>query len=157
MKQHDLTTRQKDYANFLPAISSFFATNIGKQRHDSKYVPQSRMPGQTTMENLNWLNAQESLFPYRWSLYSAGHADIDVTKDSPKEDMIRNRDTNSFLLGDSGGFQIAKGVWEGDWANPTCPKAMKKRTQLLLWMDKYMDYGMVLDVLLGIQTGEEQR
>ena len=146
MKQHDLTTRQKDYAIFLPAISSFFATYIGKQRHDSNYIPQSRMPGQTTMENLNWLNAQESLFPYRWSLYSAGHADIDVTKDSPKEDMIRNRDTNSFLLGDSGGFQIAKGVWEGDWANPTCPKAMKKRTQLLQWMDKYMDYGMVLDV-----------
>mgnify|MGYP003315723711 CR=1 FL=1 len=146
MNQHDLTTRQKDYAIFLPAISSFFATYIGKQRHDSNYIPQSRMPGQTTMENLNWLNAQESLFPYRWSLYSAGHADIDITKDSPKEDMIRNRDTNSFLLGDSGGFQIAKGVWEGDWANPTCPKAMKKRTQLLQWMDKYMDYGMVLDV-----------
>ena len=78
MKQHDLTTRQKDYAIFLPALSSFYATYIGKQRYGN-HVPQNRLPGQTTMENFNWLNAKESLFPYRWSLYSAGHADIDIT------------------------------------------------------------------------------
>ena len=86
------------------------------------------------------------MFPYRWSLYSAGHAKLDVNKDEPGEDMVRNREEGAFLLGDSGGFQIAKGVWEGDWANPSCPRAMKKRTQLLQWMDKYMDYGMVLDI-----------
>ena len=101
-------------------LSAVFLQPILVSKDTTLTTYHSRMPGQTTMENLNWLNAQESLFPYRWSLYSAGHADIDITKDSPKEDMIRNRDTNSFLLGDSGGFQIAKGVWEGDWANPTC-------------------------------------
>ena len=33
--------------------------------------------------------------------------------------MVRNRDrANTWLLGDSGGFQIGKGVWEGDWKDP---------------------------------------
>jgi len=50
------------------------------------------------------------------------------------------------LLGDSGGFQIGKGVWEGDWKDPNCPKAKKKREQVLAWMDAYMDYGMILDI-----------
>jgi hypothetical protein len=61
--------------------------------------------------------------------------------------MVRNRDRqNSWILGDSGGFQIGKGVWEGDWKNPNCPKAAKKRDQVLRWMDAYMDYGMILDI-----------
>ena len=29
----DLTSAQKDYATFLPALSGFYATYIGKQRH----------------------------------------------------------------------------------------------------------------------------
>jgi hypothetical protein len=61
--------------------------------------------------------------------------------------MVRNRDrSRSFILGDSGGFQIGKGVWEGDWKNPTCPKAQKKRELVLTWMDAYMDRGMILDI-----------
>ena len=61
--------------------------------------------------------------------------------------MIRNRDrSRSFILGDSGGFQIGKGVWEGDWKNPACPKAQKKRELVLTWMDAYMDRGMILDI-----------
>jgi hypothetical protein len=37
-------------------------------------------------------------------------------------------------------------VWEGDWKNPTCPKAQKKRELVLTWMDAYMDRGMILDI-----------
>ena len=29
----NLTAKQKDYAVFLPALSGFYATYIGKQRH----------------------------------------------------------------------------------------------------------------------------
>jgi hypothetical protein len=61
--------------------------------------------------------------------------------------MVRNRDRNySWVLGDSGGVQIGKGVWEGDWKDPTCPRAQKKRDGVLRWMDAYMDYGMILDI-----------
>jgi hypothetical protein len=143
----DLTKEQKDYAIFLPAISGFYATFIGKQRRE-EYVDKSRIPfPNNEMEGLNWFNTKDGLFNYHWSLYSAGHAELDINKDAPKELMIRERDReNSWLLGDSGGFQIGKGVWEGDWKDPNCPKAKKKREQVLAWMDAYMDYGMILDI-----------
>ena len=147
MVNTDLTKEQKDYATFLPALSGFYATFIGKQRRE-EYVDKSRIPfPNNDMESLNWLNPQKSLFNYHWTLYSAGHAELDINKDSAKEDMVRDRDrNNSWLLGDSGGFQIGKGVWEGDWKDPNCPKAQKKREQVLAWMDAYMDYGMILDI-----------
>ena len=150
----DLTTEQKDYATFLPALSGFYATFIGKQRRE-EYVDKNRIP-YPSMESMNWLNKKEGLFNYHWSLYSAGHAELDINKDAPKEDMVRDRDrNNSWMLGDSGGFQIGKGVWEGDWKNPNCPKAQKKREQVLRWMDAYMDYGMILDIPAWVARSPE--
>ena len=145
--QHDLTAAQRDYAIFLPAISSFYATFIGRQRHE-QYVDPARMPAQIKdMEALNFFNAQKALFPYQWGLYSAGHADLDLTRTNPKEDMIRARDPMTTLLCDSGGFQIAKGVWEGDWrANSGCAKAQKKREAVLKWQDGLATYGLTLDI-----------
>jgi hypothetical protein len=147
-KQLDAQGRSK-WAVFLPALSGFYATYVGKQRFDPNYVDPARIPADFDkgIEGLNWLNPKEAYFPYKWALYSAGHAELDVNKISPKEDMIRNRDRkNSFVLGDSGGFQIGKGVWEGDWKNPNCPKALLKRKQVLTWLDTYMDRGMTLDI-----------
>jgi hypothetical protein len=149
MDRDNLTNKQLDYAVFLPALSGFYATYVGKQRHDPTYVDPARIPAdfENGIEGLNWLNPDAAYFPYHWALYSAGHAELDVNKHSPKEDMVRNRDrSRSFVLGDSGGFQIGKGVWEGDWKNPACPKAQKKRELVLKWMDAYMDYGMCLDI-----------
>jgi len=144
----DLTSKKKDYAVFLPALSSFYATYVGKQRHDPTYIDAQRLPAdfENGVEGLNWLNNKQGYFHYKWALYSAGHANLDTNKSDPKEDMVRNRDPNTFVLGDSGGFQIGKGVWEGNWKDPACPKAQKKREQVLAWMDAYMDRGMILDI-----------
>jgi hypothetical protein len=145
--QDNLTAKQLDYAVFLPAISGFYATFVGKQRNEP-YVDPARFPaGLTDMEQMNWLNSQKALFPYRWSLYSGGHANLDLTKQDWSEDMVRNREPGTFMLGDSGGFQIAKGLWEGDWkANSGCAKAEKKRSSILKWLDTISDYGMILDI-----------
>ena len=153
----DLTKEQKDYAIFLPAISSFYSTFIGKQRYN-EYVEYNRVPKHLTngVESGNWLEPAAGLWTYKWSLYSAGHASLELGK-IDKEDMTRNRDRdNSWLLGDSGGFQIGKGKWEGDWrANSGCAKAQKKRELVLAWMDKYMDYGMVLDIPAWVSRSPE--
>jgi len=145
--QDNLTAKQSDYAVFLPAISGFYATFVGKQRNEH-YVDPARFPaGLTDMEQMNWLNSQKALFPYRWSLYSGGHANLDLNKQDWSEDMVRNREPGTFILGDSGGFQIAKGLWEGDWkANSGCVKAQKKRELILNWLDNVADYGMILDI-----------
>ena len=157
ISQDNLTVKQtgpdglSQYAVFLPAISGFYATFVGKQRNEP-YVDPARFPQTmpatlTDMEQLNWLNSAKGLFPYRWSLYSGGHANLDLNKQDWSEDMVRNRESGTFILGDSGGFQIAKGLWEGDWkANSGCPKAQKKRELILNWLDNVADYGMILDI-----------
>lgn len=148
--QDNLTAKQNDYAVFLPAISGFYATFVGKQRDpvNGPYVDPVRFPqGLTDMEQMNWLNSSKGLFPYKWSLYSGGHANLDLNKPDWSEDMVRNRDPNTIMLGDSGGFQIAKGLWEGDWkANSGCAKAQKKRESVLTWLDTISNYGMGLDI-----------
>jgi len=152
----NLTEAQNDYAIFLPALSGFYATYVGKQRFN-EYVAVDRIPSnfKNGVESLNYLNKDKGQFQYKWTLYSAGHADLDVNRESPKEDMVRNRDReNTWVLGDSGGFQIGKGVWEGDWKDPNCPKAHKKRDGVLRWMDAYMDYGMILDIPAWVSRSE---
>jgi hypothetical protein len=145
----DLTASQLDYSLFLPALSGFYSSYIGKQRHGD-HVDKARIPTlfENGIEGLNYLNPEQGYFTYKWSLYSAGHANLDSTKFDPSEDMIRNRDRlNSFILADSGGFQIAGSKWPGDWrANSTCPQANLKRNLILDWMENYMDYGMGLDI-----------
>ena len=145
----NLTNRQKDYATFLPAMSSFFARDLGKEKHEKDYILSSRVPPgfEHGVQGLNYMSAKDSYFYYKWHLYSAGHADLNMNKFSVRDDIIRNRDRNdNWVLGDSGGFQIGKGVWEGDWKDPNCPKAKKKREQVLAFMDGNMDYGMILDI-----------
>lgn len=147
--QDNLTAKQNDYAIFLPALSSFYSRDISKQQLDPNCILPSRIPAnfENGIEGMNWLNQQQAYFTYKWSLYSAGHAELDISKGPGRDEMVRARDRkNTFILGDSGGFQIGKGVWEGKWTDPNCPKAGKKRQQVLKWMDAYMDRGMVLDI-----------
>jgi hypothetical protein len=144
----DLTSKQEDYAYFLPATSGFYSTFIGKQRYGN-YVDPARLPASFTngVEGLNYLDPDRGMFYYDHCLYSAGHANLDLNKPDETEDMFRNRNrATSWVLGDSGGFQIGKGVWPADWKDPNCPQAAKKRAQVLTWMDTLMDYGMGLDI-----------
>lgn len=120
----NLTATQNDYAYFLPATSGFYSTFIGKQRY-SNYVDPARIPAsfKSGVESLNYLEPDKGAFYYDHCLYSAGHANLDLTKQDESEDMFRNRDrSTSWVLGDSGGFQIGKGVWEGEWKDPTGPE-----------------------------------
>lgn len=157
----DLTSTQNDYAIFLPALSTFYALFVGRQRRGllegNPYIDPARIPASMPngVESLNWLDPK-GLWQYKWSLHSAGHASLDLTKDMYREDMYRDRNKNtSWVLGDSGGFQIGKGVWEGDWKDPACPNAMKKRKGVLEWMDAFMDYGMILDIPAWVSRSPE--
>ena len=149
MEQDNLSAKQNpDWALFLPAVSSFYIAGLGKQRKGENYFDQARIPAgfNGDVEKLNFLNSKEGLYYYKWGLYSAGHANLDTTVNDNNESIIREREEGTFMLGDSGGFQILKGQWPADWKDANCPRAMKKRKAVLTWMDTYMDYGMCLDI-----------
>ena len=149
MEQVNLSqSHNPEWALFLPAVSSFYISGLGKQRKGEDYFDKARIPAgfNGDVEKLNFLNSKEGLYTYKWGLYSAGHANLDTNVDDPNESIIREREPGTFMLGDSGGFQILKGQWPADWKDINCPKAMKKRKEVLNWMDTYMDYGMILDI-----------
>lgn len=149
MEQINLSNNHNpEWALFLPAVSSFYISGLGKQRSGEEYFEKSRIPAgfNGDVECLNFLNSKQGLYYYKWGLYSAGHANLDTTKIDPNESIIRDREQGTFMLGDSGGFQILKCQWPADWKDPNCTRAMKKRKAVLNWMDTYMDYGMCLDI-----------
>ena len=144
----NLTPLQKDYAVYLPAISSFYSTYIAKQRLE-KFIADDRMPAgfDRGIEGMNFLNPEEGYFTYKYGLYSAGHAQLDLVKSMTQESMIQQRDrNNTMILGDSGGYQIGKGVLKFDWLNFDGPAANKTRQSILEWLELTADWSMMLDV-----------
>lgn len=149
MKQQvNLTPLQKDYAVYLPAISSFYSTYVAKQRLE-EFIPKDRIPAgfDRGIEGMNFLNPEEGYFTYKYGLYSAGHAQLDLQKSLTQESMIQQRDrANTMILGDSGGYQIGKGVLKFDWQNFEGASADKTRQQILEWLELTADWSMMLDV-----------
>ena len=147
-QQVNLTPLQKDYAVYLPAISSFYSTYIAKQRLD-EFVPKDRIPAgfDRGIEGMNFLNEEEGYFTYKYGLYSAGHAQLDLTKSIEQESMIQQRQRNkTMILGDSGGYQIGKGVLKFDWLDFEGKEATKTRQKILEWLEVTADWSMMLDV-----------
>ena len=144
----DLTPLQKDYAVYLPAISSFYSTYIAKQRLE-EFIPNDRIPKgfDRGIEGMNFLNPEQGYFYYKFALYSAGHAQLDINESMTQESMIQQRDrSKTMILGDSGGYQIGKGVIKFDWQNFEGPEANKTREKILTWLDVTADWSMMLDV-----------
>ena len=82
MEQINLSnSHNPDWALFLPAVSSFFIAGLGKQREGEQYFDQARIPEAFNgdVECLNFLNSKQGLYTYKWGLYSAGHANLDIT------------------------------------------------------------------------------
>lgn len=64
-------------------------------------------------KRLNGVELPSAPFHYPYALYSPGHAELDLDKAAMSEPVIINRDkSKSFLLVDSGGFQVGKDSWE---------------------------------------------
>ena len=144
----NLTPLQKDYAVYLPAISSFYSTYVAKQRLE-EFVPKERIPAgfDRGIEGMNFLNPEDGYFTYKYGLYSAGHAQLDLQKSLTQESMIQQRDRkNTMILGDSGGYQIGKGVLKFDWLNFDGPAANKTRQSILEWLEVTADWSKMLDV-----------
>jgi len=144
----NLSPLQKDYAVYLPAISSFYSTYIAKQRLE-EFIPKDRVPAgfDRGIEGMNFLNPEAGYFTYKYGLYSAGHAQLNLEKSVIQESMIQQRDReNTIIVGDSGGYQIGKGVLKFDWLNFDGESANKTRLDILRWLELTADWSMMLDV-----------
>ena len=85
----NLSPLQKDYAVYLPAISSFYSTYVAKQRQ-GEFIPKERIPAgfDRGIEGMNFLNEEQGYFTYKYGLYSAGHAQLNLEKTMVQEPLI---------------------------------------------------------------------
>lgn len=137
------------WAKYLPAISGFYTTHLGKDQADPNFIPAERVPEkfELGMQGLNFLDRENSYFNYEYALYSAGHAERNLSKCNDREPMIHRRDRkNTVLIGDSGGFQIATGVIKLDWSTVKTPAGDKLRKEILRYLEHTADWSMTLDV-----------
>jgi len=149
-RQEHLGDLSRDFAVFLPAISNFYNTFISKQRvTKGEHIPLDRIPKgfDSGVEGLNFINPEEGYFTYPTALYSAGHACLDMDKVNDRDSMCVNRDRKfSTIVGDSGGYQIGKGVIKFDWKDFEGNKANAVRSNILNWLELTSDWAMTLDV-----------
>ena len=149
-RQEDLGRYSRDYAVFLPAISNFYNTFISKQRvTKGEHIPADRIPStfHNGVEGLNFINPDQGYFTYPTALYSAGHACLNLEQTADRDSMCVNRDRKfSTIVGDSGGYQLGKGVIKFDWKDFEGNKANKVRSDILNWLELTSDWAMTLDV-----------
>lgn len=145
----DLTKRQIEgcWARYLPAISGFYTTHLGKAAADENFVPRERIPErfELGLEGLDFLKS-DAYFSYKFGLYSAGHAERKLDKCDSREPMIHAREKDTILIGDSGGFQIATGVIKMDWTKVMTPAGDPLREEILRYLEHTSDWSMTLDV-----------
>jgi len=144
----NLTESNKDFAVFLPAISFIYADLLSKNEKE-KYgdrVPKGLPNG---LDSLKFLYEDKAMFNYKWGLYSAGHAKLDIEKSKVQEAFVQDRPRDkTIILGDSGGFQVAKGILKFDWENFFTPghKNDDIRMKILRWLEHTADWSMCLDI-----------
>jgi hypothetical protein len=148
MNTVDLSASNKDYSIFLPSISTFYNNILSKyKQHGTDFIPDNRVPDkfEKGVDGCDFLKKEDSYYSYKWGLYSAGHAQLNLDKADVSDNMIQKRDKkNTFILGDSGGFQIIKGVIKCDW--PKFKTDDSLRRTILDWLEHTADYSMILDI-----------
>lgn len=147
----DLTKKavEGNYAFYLPAISGFYTKQLGKIASDPTFVEPGRLPAgfEYGFDGVDFLKKDNSYFHYGVALYSAGHADRNLTRCNDKEPMIHKRDRkNTIIVGDSSGFQLATGVIKMDWKNIKGAEGDKFREEILRYLEHTADWSMTLDV-----------
>ena len=149
MESVDLTKRNKDYSVFLPSISTFYNNCISKYRKSGdEFIAPDRIPVgfEHGVDGMDFLKPTgDTYYNYKWGLYSAGHAQLNLDKADESDNMIQKRDREqSFILGDSGGFQIIGGIIKCDWPNFKNDDSL--RHTILNWLEYTADYSMILDI-----------
>jgi hypothetical protein len=145
----DLSAEMADFALYLPALSE----------KDAVHFTKKGAQGLNTVRpaDLNFLNKNTRLWKYRWALASAGNFAY-----SSRSNIVTQRDPkSSFILGDSGGYQIGTGALKGTekWKqyarepNEIARLWMKSgiRDDLLRWLEVHCNLATTIDFPLWLR------
>lgn len=142
--------RYDPFAIYLPSIQKGYAQSVYKSAPVGRELPRD-----LKYRHLNFLNPKNSLWHYKYALYSVGQFKVG----EHSADIVTNRNKErTLVLGDSGGFQIGKGTFQGFSdlkncrnADETCEKwskAIHVKQWILSWLETHSDYAMTIDMPL---------
>ena len=148
----DLSERARAYALYLPAMQINSALNLANPK--TKIGDEGRRLRLTAKE-LNWFEPGNKSWSYNWCLSSAGHMAT-----TNRENAITNRQPDTVVLGDSGGYQIATGALpeiQGWLPYQNEPERVIKlwrdsvvKRQIIRWLDANSTYAMTIDMPLWV-------
>lgn len=148
----NLTAQVKNYALYLPAMPEGYARmGIRRQRVRNLKVRPS---------DLNFIAPSSKLFTYKWCLASAG--DYAYRGGS---NAITQRSESSWVMGDSGGYQLGTGALkeiDGWGAVAKKPAEIMRRwnasdevrRRLLRWQELHCDCAVILDIPLWTRNSQ---
>ncbi len=149
-KGPNLTEKNKDYAIFLPSISSAYSRFASEYyRIDGELSPRNGVHPdymEHGFKSLDFLDPDKGLFYYKHALYSAGHAQLGIEQTNKVESMVSLRDrSNTWILGDSGGYQVINGLLKFPMHDLHSQDADDMRFKIMNWLEYTADYAMLLD------------
>lgn len=98
-----------------------------------------------SLDEFNWYDGSQPRFRHCSALYSPGHAELNLDKARLVDKLLFERDrNNTFLLVDSGGFQVGTGAWPLD-------QVEKYVTKVLRWQEAISDLAVILEVPTWMQ------
>ncbi len=124
---------------YLPSIQPPFVKSIHNKWQDSRQsIPYGSFK---SMEEFNWYtNFTSARFNHNSALYSAGHATLDIAKAKKIESMLDRRPrSETFLLADSGGYQVGVEKWSYADIDKLLPEVVN-------WQMEFADVGVILDL-----------
>lgn len=148
----DISPSFDGYALYLPAIQEY----VAKQLLATSSALRAPMPFGLKATDFDWLDQENAHWRYRYCLASAGHY-----AESKQSNLITERHPASFVLGDSGGYQIATGAlksaktWVQHQDDPLLLKQLwlesESRHRIKDWLEANCDYAMTIDFPLWLR------
>ena len=141
----ELKHNKEKNATFLPSISNMYVAALANENITRDIPCLSKT--MTVKEYMNHLRPG-GIFYYPFALYSAGHAKNVGAKKAEKYNydtcMISQKSDETFILGDSSGYQFGTGANKYPWSDPVEQKRVQIDT--MKWLEDHCNASMTLDL-----------
>jgi|GEM_PF-2075608 len=123
---------------YLPSLQPNWVSSFNKSIYE--YRDHIEHGSFAMLAEFNWYSGNKPRFSHPCALYSPGHAELNLDKAREVDKLLFERDRdNTFLLVDSGGFQVGTGAWPLDQLDKYVPKVLR-------WQEAISDLAVILEV-----------
>ena len=152
----NLTAQIRDYSVYTPSMQINSAKRVRAKAEAWQDAP---LPNGLTPKDFDYLRSDNRFWTYKYALASA-----ESFRSASGSNAVTAADSTTFILGDSGGYQIGKGTFKGasDWKDYDSKRVQSAwfsadtRTEIIRWCESRCDYAMTIDIPLWVNRPNEK-